>query len=79
MLMSIKRLKPFIPMSPPLKMDGAGSRNSLSLLAPPHRQAVESLLAHGGMVSVLLFEIQDFYVYSKIYGRRNRRFLKSRG
>lgn len=66
--MSIKSFKPFIPLSTPLKGDYPHSCDSLSLLTAPHRQAVETLLKHGGMVSVLLFEIQDFYVYSRVYG-----------
>jgi EAL domain-containing protein (putative c-di-GMP-specific phosphodiesterase class I)/GGDEF domain-containing protein/CBS domain-containing protein len=49
---------PNAPDSPP----------TLSLFEAPHRQTVEGLLAAGGMISLLLFEIQDFYIYTKIYG-----------
>lgn len=44
------------------------SRRPLSLLASPHREAMENLLKKDGVIGLLLFEIQDFYIFSRIYG-----------
>lgn len=41
----------------------------LSILAPDTRRALQTLLDAGGAVNLLLFEIQDFYVFAKIYGQ----------
>ncbi|MFZ5426615.1 MAG: GGDEF domain-containing protein [Thermodesulfobacteriota bacterium] len=61
MLSRIKNLKPDRAMTD-------NPRSTLSLLASPHRQEVESLLERGGAVGLLVFEIQDFYIFARIYG-----------
>jgi diguanylate cyclase (GGDEF)-like protein len=48
---------------------GMNRAATLSILAPDARQALQALLDAGGSVSILLFEIQDFYVFTRIYGQ----------
>jgi len=42
---------------------------TLTLFDAPHREALEGMLAQGQAVGVMLFEIQDFYMFSRIYGQ----------
>jgi len=60
--------KPKLGQEQPPPPRGSDSRPTLSLFDAPYRQTAEELLASGGTVSLLLFEIQDFYIYTKIYG-----------
>ncbi|GFK95726.1 Phytochrome-like protein cph2 [Fundidesulfovibrio magnetotacticus] len=46
----------------------AEQRRTLALLHSPHRERALELLRHGHSVSLMLFEIQDFTVFTKIYG-----------
>jgi diguanylate cyclase (GGDEF)-like protein len=51
----------------PAQEDGHSA--ALSILAPDARQALQTLLAAGGSVNILFFEILDFYVFARIYGQ----------
>ena len=44
----------------------AAPGGSISLLT--RRKAIEALQKRGGVVGLILFEIQDFYIFTKIYG-----------
>jgi len=45
-----------------------GGASTLAMLTPPQREGVQEFLDQGGSVYLFVFEIQDFYVISKIYG-----------
>lgn len=68
MLISIMDFKPRFMQSGSRPGNISGDR-TLSLLTGSQREMVESLLKKGGSVSLLLFEIQDFYIFAKIYGK----------
>ncbi len=70
MLISVMDFKPrFEQRFQHAKTSGALLRRTLSLLDAPHRQGVKQILERGDAISLLLFEVQDFYIFSKIYGQ----------
>lgn len=46
----------------------AGNRPNGSISLLTRRKAIESLQKKGGVVGLVLFEIQDFYIFTKLYG-----------
>lgn len=69
MLTSIMDLKPRLGGILARAQQPARGGATLSLLDTPHRAGIERLRSGGGSVSLLLFEVQDFYIFTKIYGQ----------